>query len=172
MNMLFNDRLIEQKDVAMMIDAPPRFVQACVRLVPSGQSKPQVHHLRALVLGILVNCWMRGNPQVRCSEATGTLRPRMRSSARGLYRPRSPLRSCFVAISLRCFPVILSRVTIQQHVVRGLRPRALSVAAKRRLLSSFKRGHASRATREGSGGPLCGALRRRFVPGLSIPLSQ
>ena len=55
MNVVENDTLIVRKDLAMMIDSPPRFVQAFLRPVHSGLSKPQFHHLWTLVLSMLLN---------------------------------------------------------------------------------------------------------------------
>ena len=55
MNMVLTDTLVERKDLAMIIDSPPRFVQAFFRPVRPGLSKPQFHHLWTLVLGILLN---------------------------------------------------------------------------------------------------------------------
>jgi SRSO17 transposase len=55
MNVVLNDTLIERKDLAMFIDAPPRFVQAFFRPIRWGLSKPQFHHVWTLVLGILLN---------------------------------------------------------------------------------------------------------------------
>ena len=55
MNVVSNDTLIVRKDLPMIIDSPPRFVQAFVQPVRSGLSKPQFHHVWTLVLGILLN---------------------------------------------------------------------------------------------------------------------
>lgn len=55
MNVVENDTLIVRKDLAMMIDSPPRFGQAFFRPVHWGLSKPQFHHLWTLVLSILLN---------------------------------------------------------------------------------------------------------------------
>ncbi len=53
MSVVENDTLIVRKDLAVIIDAPPRFVRALFRPVRSGLSKPQFHHFWTLVLGIL-----------------------------------------------------------------------------------------------------------------------
>lgn len=55
MNVVLNDTLIVRKDLVMIIDAPPRFVQAFFRPVRSDLSRPQFHHLWTLVLGVLLN---------------------------------------------------------------------------------------------------------------------
>jgi SRSO17 transposase len=55
MNVVLKDTLIVRKDLAMIIDAPPRFAQAFFRPVLSGLTRPQFHHLWVLVLGILLS---------------------------------------------------------------------------------------------------------------------
>ena len=46
---------IEHKDLAMIINAPPRFVGAFFRTIRSELIKPQFHRLWVLVLGMLLN---------------------------------------------------------------------------------------------------------------------
>jgi SRSO17 transposase len=55
MRVVLTNTTIERKEPAVIIDAPPRFVQAFFRPVISGLSRPQGHHLWVLVLGILLN---------------------------------------------------------------------------------------------------------------------
>jgi len=55
MKVVFEDTAIERKDLAMIIDAPPRFVQAFFRPVLSGLTRPQFHHLWVLTLGMLLS---------------------------------------------------------------------------------------------------------------------
>ena len=62
MNVVENDTLILRKDLAMIIDSPPRFVQAFFRPVHWGLSKPQFHHLWTLVLSILLNLRRQADP--------------------------------------------------------------------------------------------------------------
>ena len=52
---VLRNTLVERKDLTMIIDAPPRFVQAFFRPVRSRLTKPQFRHLWTLVLGILLN---------------------------------------------------------------------------------------------------------------------
>ena len=55
MKVVFTNTAIERKEPVMIIDAPPRFVQAFFRPVLSGLTRPQFHHLWVLVLGMLLS---------------------------------------------------------------------------------------------------------------------
>ncbi len=84
MNVVGNDTLIVRKDLAMIIDSPPRFVQAFFRPVRSGLSKPQFHHLWTLVLGILLNV-----RRAKLTHLAGALPGHTHRTAHGVFLSRS-----------------------------------------------------------------------------------
>ena len=75
---------IEHEGLVMIIDAAPRFVQAFFRPVRSRLTKPQFHHLWALVLGMLLN--LRRSKLVHLA---GTLPGHTHRTAHGVFLSRS-----------------------------------------------------------------------------------
>lgn len=106
MNVMVNDTLIVRKDLAMIIDAPPRFVQAFFRPVRSGLSKPRFHHLWTLVLGVLLNA-RRAN----LVHLTKTLPGHTHRTAHGVFLSRADWDA----------PGLLD--TEVQHLLRRMKPR-------------------------------------------------
>lgn len=84
MNVVSNDTLIERKDLTMIIDAPPRFVQTFFRPVRSGLTKPQFRHLWTLVLGILLNL-----RRAKLIHLAGALPGHGHRTAHGVFLSRS-----------------------------------------------------------------------------------
>ena len=84
MNVVLKNTLIERKDLTMIMDAPPRFVQAFCRPVRSSLTKPQFHHLWTLVLGILLNL-----RRAKLNHLAGALPGHTHRTAHGVFLSRS-----------------------------------------------------------------------------------